>query len=245
MQEMSSRPSDTKNLTGELTSNTLELYRQALIGKLVSSVVHEINNPLQAIQGSATLALESIANQNEVADYLHVIQRESARILKLTALMRSIYAPQKTAPEALALAELIRKLQPILKDDFIRRSIQLQIQIESVDTAIFVSADQVSLALLGTLLCLNQRLSDLSVTCYNLTFRRESDALHLQLGLGVPLAALQAEDLADLLNRFPELTFPLNLFEQQGARAELIASGGQAVLQISFTPEAQGGENRG
>lgn len=245
MQEMSSRPSDTKNLTGKLASDTLELYRQALIGKLVASVVHEINNPLQAIQGSATLALESIADQSEVADYLHLIQRESARILKLTALMRSIYAAQKTAPEALALAELVQQLQPILKDDFVRRNIQLQIQAESFDSVIFASADPVTLALLGTLLSLNQRLSDLSVTQYSLSYRREPEVLQLRLGLGVPLAALQAEDLASLLNRFPELAFPLNLFEQQGARTELIASEGQAVLQINFMPAAQGRETRG
>jgi PAS domain S-box-containing protein len=70
--------------------------RMAALGRLVASIAHEINNPLQAIQGVLSLLDIELAGQHrqeKIAQYLDVAGTEIERIATTVHRMRDFYRP--------------------------------------------------------------------------------------------------------------------------------------------------------
>jgi two-component system NtrC family sensor kinase len=84
------------------------------LGRLVASIVHEINNPLQAIQGSLTLAqeeLESSARREKLARYLNMAESEIDRVTNIVRRLRDFYRP---ARQEFQLTEVHAVLESVL-----------------------------------------------------------------------------------------------------------------------------------
>ena len=82
--------------------------RMAALGRLVASIAHEINNPLQAIQGFLNLLDEELSSrrrQEKIDYYLNITQSEIERISTIIGRMRDFYRPagpgQKSQPGTL------------------------------------------------------------------------------------------------------------------------------------------------
>jgi PAS domain S-box-containing protein len=70
--------------------------RMAALGRLVASIAHEINNPLQAIQGVLSLLDIELAGQHrqeKIEQYLDVAGTEIERIATIVHRMRDFYRP--------------------------------------------------------------------------------------------------------------------------------------------------------
>lgn len=70
--------------------------RMAALGRLVASIAHEINNPLQAIQGVLSLLDIELAGQHrqeKIEKYLEVAGTEIERIASIVHRMRDFYRP--------------------------------------------------------------------------------------------------------------------------------------------------------
>ncbi|GIK36783.1 MAG: hypothetical protein BroJett011_06160 [Chloroflexota bacterium] len=70
--------------------------RMAALGRLVTSIAHEINNPLQAIQGVLSLLDIELAGQHrqeKIEKYLEVAGTEIERIANIVHRMRDFYRP--------------------------------------------------------------------------------------------------------------------------------------------------------
>ena len=70
--------------------------KMAAAGRLTASIAHEINNPLQSVQGCLTLAEEEIAdgqNWAETERYLEIAGNEIGRIAAIVSRMRDFYRP--------------------------------------------------------------------------------------------------------------------------------------------------------
>lgn len=101
----------------------MKVIRLATIGRITSTIVHEINNPMQSIQGGASLGLEELGNPEATKLYFELIRRESTRVLKLTEILRSIYHPDSTVTEPVSLMSIIDEVILLVKDDFNQKSI--------------------------------------------------------------------------------------------------------------------------
>ncbi len=79
-------------------SKLIHADKMAALGRLVASIAHEINNPLQAIQGCVNLALEEVAGKrrpDKINKHLDIVQVEIKRISTIVNQMRDFYRPSR------------------------------------------------------------------------------------------------------------------------------------------------------
>jgi signal transduction histidine kinase len=68
------------------------------LGRLTASIAHEINNPLQAVQGCLTLAVEELDSglrREKLARYLDMADKEIERIANIVRRTRDFYRPAR------------------------------------------------------------------------------------------------------------------------------------------------------
>jgi len=72
--------------------------KMAALGRLVASIAHEINNPLQAMQGCLTLVVEEMAGdqrQEKIERYLGILGDEIDRVSAIVRRVRDFYRPAR------------------------------------------------------------------------------------------------------------------------------------------------------
>lgn len=85
-----------------IRSQLIQSERLALVGRLLASVSHELNNPLQAIQNALFLLKDETNLSNQAKQDLDVILSEAERMAALIERLRSAYRPVR-----------IRDFQPV------------------------------------------------------------------------------------------------------------------------------------
>jgi two-component system NtrC family sensor kinase len=78
-----------------LQSQLIQSEKLAAIGRLAGSLAHEINNPLQALQGCLDLAMANPTNPEKQQRYLNVAKNEVERLAGLVQRMLDFYRPSK------------------------------------------------------------------------------------------------------------------------------------------------------
>jgi PAS domain S-box-containing protein len=94
----------------------IQSAKMAALGRLVASLAHEINNPLQSVQGCLTLLEEELDGRqrgDKMDRYLDIVQREIERIASIVRRTRDFYRPAQEAAERVdlhAIAESVLNL---------------------------------------------------------------------------------------------------------------------------------------
>jgi GAF domain-containing protein len=135
-----------------LNKQILQSERLAIVGRLTASLSHEINNPMQAIHGALTLALEELDNPQELSTYIQMSLKESKRVVQLISRMRQIYRPQGEAPEQIDLNLLLQEVITIARKELRRRSVTLQVDLAHHLPLIVAIPSQLHLVFLSLIL---------------------------------------------------------------------------------------------
>jgi PAS domain S-box-containing protein len=88
--------SDLKNALAEeqkARQQLIQTEKLAAMGRLLGSVAHELNNPLQSIKNCLYLIQQDVPNDPAVQNYLHMASSETQRLVKLVADLRALYRP--------------------------------------------------------------------------------------------------------------------------------------------------------
>jgi PAS domain S-box-containing protein len=76
----------------------VQAEKHSAISRMVASVAHELNNPIQTIQNCLFLTFQDIPADSHIHEYLNMALSETRRVAKLVTQLREIYRPSKTSP---------------------------------------------------------------------------------------------------------------------------------------------------
>jgi PAS domain S-box-containing protein len=71
----------------------IQTERLAMAGKMAASLVHEINNPLQAVIGCLGLARGSLESGGDLSNYVRIAHQEVQRTARIVSQLRSLARP--------------------------------------------------------------------------------------------------------------------------------------------------------
>ena len=86
----------------------------AALGKMVSVIAHEINNPIQTVKNTFYLLEDQILPGSPAVEYLKMASTEASRISDLVARLRGTYASGSKAMERVNVLVLLREVQDLL-----------------------------------------------------------------------------------------------------------------------------------
>ena len=116
-------------------STRLQLIRAdklAGMGRMVASVAHELNNPLQTIKNCLFLIEQSFAEED--ADLLELALSEVERLTSIVNRLRDVYRPvDQSEFKQIALLPLFSDLEMLLETHLRRHSVQLALQKNGIE----------------------------------------------------------------------------------------------------------------
>ena len=92
----------------------IQSEKMAAVGRLMASVAHEINNPLQAVRNCLHLATHAELSAEEQAEYSELAKSEFDRLAGIVATMMDYYRPANREKEMVALDRLVGKVLDLL-----------------------------------------------------------------------------------------------------------------------------------
>lgn len=97
----------------------------AALGRMLASITHEINNPLQTIKNSLYLIEADTVPDNPALEYLQIAATETQRISKLVAQLREIYRPSTILTEAtFNLVSVVEQVQALVSGELEKGNVE-------------------------------------------------------------------------------------------------------------------------
>jgi two-component system NtrC family sensor kinase len=103
----------------ESQAQLVEAEKMAAVGRLVGSIAHEINNPLQALQNSLTLVNEELEDNlrpGTIRRYLDIAEQSSERIAIIMRRVRDFYRPSRQSTRLTDIRVLLESVLGLVAD---------------------------------------------------------------------------------------------------------------------------------
>jgi signal transduction histidine kinase len=136
-----------REAVGLLQRQVVRQERLAAVGVLVSGVAHELNNPLQAILGTAELLERRTELSPEAIEELGMIKTQSGRAREIIRNLSRFSSQQSGPPSPVDLREVIAEVVQLRRRNLDGASISLELQVTSTQAvyANFTEVEQVAL----------------------------------------------------------------------------------------------------
>jgi PAS domain S-box-containing protein len=110
---------DLKNALAEEQKARQQLVRTeklAAMGRLLGSVAHELNNPLQTIKNCLYLVQQEAPTVASIQSYIGMASSETERLVHLVAELRELYRPRpENTPSLCDLADILREVRRLME----------------------------------------------------------------------------------------------------------------------------------
>jgi PAS domain S-box-containing protein len=143
--------------TAELEASQVALLqaeRLAIVGKLASSLTHEISNPLQSVIGCLGLAEEARVEGQDVDEYLQIALTELRRVARIVARLRNLGRPPSVlvVKEPTDLDALLDQAVGLCRKKCQEQGIQIEHRVEGSLPLLELVPDQIEQVLLNLML---------------------------------------------------------------------------------------------
>jgi C4-dicarboxylate-specific signal transduction histidine kinase len=132
----------------------VQAEKHSAMGRMVASVAHELNNPIQTVQNCLFLTQQEVEDGSNVQEFLGMAVSEARRVSNLVTQLREIYRPTKSEPFVyLDVNKMLAEVQSLLVTHLQHENVHWH-QIYKPEKIIFGGiADQIKQVFLN--ICLN------------------------------------------------------------------------------------------
>jgi len=103
----------------------------ATIGRLTSTLTHEINNSMHVVQGLLNLSLEELDNPVDLVSYLNMSLAESAKVVELIGRLRYSYRVDPEPPAVFELNQLLEEVATLVHRELKRKNVSVHTRFAS------------------------------------------------------------------------------------------------------------------
>jgi signal transduction histidine kinase/CheY-like chemotaxis protein len=130
----------------------VQAEKMAAVGRLMASLAHEINNPLQAVRNCLHLANRVDVDEKQRAMYLAMTDNELDRLVNTVRHMLDFYRPGMQEKEAVSLCGAFERVLALLQSQFESQNIKVNLQVDADFPPILGVRDQVQQVFFNLLL---------------------------------------------------------------------------------------------
>jgi two-component system NtrC family sensor kinase len=130
----------------------VQAEKMAAVGRLMASVAHEINNPLQSVRNCLHLASLPDLDSQQKDDYVDLAQNELNRLARVVQRMLEFYRPGKSDSESITITDILDRLMALLKPQMDERTIKVELHMPKKVKKIKVVRDQIQQVLFNLMI---------------------------------------------------------------------------------------------
>lgn len=130
----------------------VQAEKMAAVGRLMASLAHEINNPLQSVRNCLNLAARKTIDNDQRFRYLDMTESELERLVSTVRRMLDFYRPGGADSEHVEIQQVIDQVMAITAPQLRDQNIQVHIQTSGRPVPVDVVRDQVQQVFFNLLL---------------------------------------------------------------------------------------------
>ncbi|MFZ6027580.1 MAG: response regulator [Chloroflexota bacterium] len=164
----------------------LQAEKMATVGRLTTSIAHEINNPLQAVQNCLHLANRSELPVADQRKYLSLAQSELDRLMRTVQRMLEFYRPGAVDRNSINVNDVIQRLLGLIGPQLLERQIETKTKLAGRLPDVLIVVDQIQQVFLNLALNAVEAMSD-GGTLYitTLATKKSVDVIFEDTGPGI------------------------------------------------------------
>lgn len=139
-----------------LYKQLIQAERLVTVGRLTSTISHEINNPMQTLQTALQLAEQNLNKPLQLEKYLHVSMEEAERIADLVVRLRQVYRPYIDKLEQVDIKTLLKEASIVARKALSRKRVTLEVDLTPQLPSLTAVANQLHLVFLSLMLNLGE-----------------------------------------------------------------------------------------
>lgn len=133
-----------------LRSRLIQTEKLTAMGRMLASVAHELNNPLQTIRNCLFISQRRVPAENEAQSYLDMASSETERLSDLVMQLRDVYRPRTPKDfQSISLTKLLDDVYRILAPHLQRHQVKWQQPQSTTDHTVYGISSQFKQVLLN------------------------------------------------------------------------------------------------
>jgi two-component system NtrC family sensor kinase len=130
----------------------VQAEKLAAIGRLMASMAHEINNPLQSVRNCLHLASHAGISESQRGHYLSLTDSELERLVSTVRRMLDFYRPGGIEKKLADIQSLFDHVNEMLASQFAQRGVRVIIQQSGAARQVNIVADQIQQVIFNLML---------------------------------------------------------------------------------------------